>query len=172
MPRLVSILLMAASAALLAACAGYEVEKSPAFYESLARPGAEVNMGAAASMFSDYRRLNGLPAVEADPALVEIARDQARRMAAVDRVTHDPGGRGFVDRLKASNYPAARAAENVGAGYHTLAEAFSGWRDSPSHNKNMLLPAATRFGIASAYAPNSKYKVFWALVLAEPAAPN
>jgi uncharacterized protein YkwD len=172
MPRLVPALLIAASAALLAACAGYEVEKSPAFYESLARPGAEVNVGAAGSMFSDYRRLNGLPAVEADSALVEVARDQARRMAAIDRLTHDPGGRGFVDRLKANNYPAARAAENIGAGYHTLAEAFSGWRDSPSHNKNMLLPGATRFGIATAYAPNSKYKVFWALVLAEPAAPR
>jgi hypothetical protein len=34
----------------------------------------------------------------------------------------------------------------------------------------MLLPGATRFGIATAYAPGSKYKVFWALVLAEPAA--
>ena len=172
MPRLVSALLIAATAALLAACAGYEVEKSPPFYESLARPGAEVNIGAASSMFSDYRRLNGLPALEADPALVEVARDQARRMASIDRLTHDPGGRGFVDRLKASSYPAARAAENIGAGYHTLAEAFSGWRDSPSHNKNMLLPGATRFGIATAYAPNSKYKVFWALVLAEPAAPR
>jgi uncharacterized protein YkwD len=169
MPRLVPLLVIAASAALLAACAGYEVEKSPPFYESLARPGAEVNVGAAASMFSDYRRANGLPALDADPELVAVARDQARRMAAVDRVTHDPGGRGFVERLNASSYSAARAAENVGAGYHTLAEAFSGWRDSPSHNKNMLLPGATRFGIATAYAPNSKYKVFWALVLAEPA---
>jgi uncharacterized protein YkwD len=32
----------------------------------------------------------------------------------------------------------------------------------------MLLSGATRMGIATAYAPNSKYKVFWALVLAEP----
>lgn len=168
MPRLLSILFAAASAALLAACAAYELEKSPPFYESLARPGAEVNVAAAAGMFSDYRRANGLPPVSADPVLTEMARDQARRMASVDRVTHDPGGRGFVDRLKASNYPAARASENVGAGYHTLAEAFSGWRDSPSHNKNMLMPGATRFGIATAYAPSSKYKVFWALILAEP----
>jgi uncharacterized protein YkwD len=155
--------------AALAACSTYELDKSPPFYESLARPGAEVNVAAAASMLSDYRRASGLPALEPDPALLEVARDQARRMAAADRVTHDPGGRGFVQRLGSSNYQAARAAENVGAGYHTLAEAFSGWRDSPSHNKNMLLPGATRFGIATAYAPNSKYKVFWALVLAEPA---
>lgn len=168
MSRLARALLLTASLALLAACAGYELEKSPAFYESLARPGAQVNVAAAASMLSDYRRANGLPAVAADTALTELAQTQARRMAEIDKLTHDPGGRGFVERLKASNYDAARAAENIGAGYHTLAEAFSGWRDSPSHNKNMLLPGATRFGIATAYAPGSKYKVFWALVLAEP----
>jgi len=27
--------------------------------------------------------------------------------------------------------------ENVSAGYHTLAEAFSGWRDSPPHRANI-----------------------------------
>jgi hypothetical protein len=33
----------------------------------------------------------------------------------------------------------------------------------------MLNRGATRMGIAAVYAPNSKYKVFWALVLAGPA---
>jgi uncharacterized protein YkwD len=153
----------------VAACATYEVDKSPPFYEDLARPGAAVNVAVAASLISDYRRANALPALELDPMLVNIAQDQARRMASVDKVTHDPGGHGFVQRLKAANYDAARAAENVGAGYHTLAEAFSGWRDSPSHNANLLLPGATKMGIATAYAPASKYKVFWAFVVAEPA---
>ena len=60
------------------------------------------------------------------------------------------------------------AVENVGAGYHTLAEAFSGWRDSPPHRANMLNRGVTRMGIATAYAPASKYKVFWALILAGP----
>jgi uncharacterized protein YkwD len=157
----------------LAACGtAFEIEKSPPFYENLARPGTQVNVLAAASMLSDYRRAKGLPALAPDDRLVALAADQARRMAAIDKLTHDPGGRGFVQRLKASNYDAVRAAENIGAGYHTLAEAFSGWRDSPSHDKNMLLPGATRFGIATAYAPNSKYKVFWALILAEPDKPR
>jgi uncharacterized protein YkwD len=49
-----------------------------------------------------------------------------------------------------------------------LAEAFSGWRDSPSHRANMLRSGVTRLGIAAVYAPGSKYKVFWALILAAP----
>jgi uncharacterized protein YkwD len=169
-PMLVFNLLAALA---LAACGtAFEIEKSPPFYDNLARPGTQVNVAAAASMLSDYRRAKGLPALAPDDRLVALAADQARRMAATDKLTHDPGGRDFVQRLKASNYNAVRAVENIGAGYHTLAEAFSGWRDSPSHDKNMLLPGATRFGIATAYAANSKYKVFWALILAEPDRPR
>ena len=52
------------------------------------------------------------------------------------------------------------------AGYHTLAEAFSGWRDSPPHKANMLKSGVTKLGIAASYAPNTKYKVFWTLILA------
>jgi len=58
------------------------------------------------------------------------------------------------------------AVENVSAGYHTLAEAFSGWRDSPPHKANMLKGGVTKLGIAASYAPNTKYKVFWTLILA------
>ena len=58
------------------------------------------------------------------------------------------------------------AVENVSAGYHTLAEAFSGWRDSPPHRANMLKSGVTKLGIAASYAPNTKYKVFWTLILA------
>jgi hypothetical protein len=32
----------------------------------------------------------------------------------------------------------------------------------------MLLDGATRMGIAAAYAPKSRYKVFWALIIARP----
>jgi uncharacterized protein YkwD len=88
-------------------------------------------------------------------------------MAARDKLDHNVI-RDFNGRLAAGGYQARTAAENIGAGYHTLAEAFSGWRDSPPHRANMLLSGATRMGIATAYSPKSKYKVFWALILAAP----
>ena len=69
-------------------------------------------------------------------------------------------------RLEAGGYPATQAVENISAGYHTLAEAFSGWRDSPPHRSNMLKSGVTKMGIAAVYAPNTKYKVFWTLILA------
>ena len=152
----------------LSGCAADTVPKAePSFYRNLAQPGAQLDAAAAASMISGYRSNNGLPAVTLDPELTRLAEAQAAIMAKRDRLDHNTG-KPFVARLKASGYDAKRAAENIGAGYHTLAEAFSGWRDSAPHRANMLLAGATRIGIAAVYTPASKYKVYWALILAEP----
>ena len=161
-------LLVVLAFGMLAGCAGDYVPKAePSFYRNLAQPGAQLDAAAAASMISGYRTNNGLPAVTLDPALTRLAEAQAAVMAKRDRLDHN-AGKPFVARLKASGYDAKTAAENIGAGYHTLAEAFSGWRDSRPHNSNMLLKGATRIGIAAIYTPMSKYKVYWALILAEP----
>ena len=162
--RLAAILLAAA----LGACAGGgNIPSQPSFYRSLAQPGSELDAEAAASMFSGYRANNGLDALSLDPELTKLAQAQAQAMAKRDKLDHAVA-KPFSARLKASGYDAKIAAENIGAGYHTLAEAFSGWRDSPPHRRNMLLAGATRMGIAAVYAPNSKYKVFWSLILAAP----
>jgi uncharacterized protein YkwD len=149
----------------LAACAGPQEE--PSFYRDLAQPGARLDAAAAASMISGYRTNNGLSAVTLDPELTRMAQAQAEIMAKRDKLEHNVKTP-FVTRLKAAGYDAKIAAENIGAGYHTLAEAFSGWRQSGSHNANMLLHGATRMGIAAVYTPASKYKVYWTLILAEP----
>jgi uncharacterized protein YkwD len=152
---------------LLGACAGeHELPGDPSFYRSMASKDAQLDAATAASMISGYRANNGLGAVRVDPQLMKLAREQAQAMASRNKVGHNVA-QGFKERVKA--YPAKAAAENVGAGYHTLAEAFSGWRDSPPHRANMLLTGATHMGIAAVYAPQSKYKVFWALILAAPA---
>jgi uncharacterized protein YkwD len=137
----------------------------PSFYRSLATRGAELDLAAAQSMISGYRQNNGLGPVTIDPMLTHLAQEQAKIMAERDKLDHS-AGRPFQERIH--GFSAKVAAENVSAGYHTLAEAFSGWRDSPPHRANMLLRGATRMGIAAVYAPNSKYKVFWSLILAAP----
>jgi uncharacterized protein YkwD len=138
----------------------------PTFYRDLAQPGAELDAAAAQSMLSGYRGNNALGAVVLDPVLMQLAGEQVRAMAQRDKIDRNII-RPLPERLKRVGYVAKTSAENVGAGYHTLAEAFSGWRDSPPHRANMLLKGATRIGIAAAYAPGSKYKVFWSLIIAE-----
>jgi len=151
----------------LGACAGDRDPPpgEPSFYRSMASAGAQLDADTAAAMISGYRRNNNLTEVTVDPELMRLAETQARGMAARDKLDHNVV-RGFSERLK--GYDAKLAVENIGAGYHTLAEAFSGWRDSPPHRANMLKTGVTRLGIAAVYAPQSKYKVFWALILAAP----
>lgn len=167
--RLLAIGLVSTFALALYGCGNIpDPTPEPSFYRSMARAGAQVDSESAASMISGYRKNNGLGAVSVDPVLTRIAEQQARAMARRDKLDHNAGGP-FAQRMKSSGYVYKIGAENIGAGYHTLAEAFSGWRDSPPHRANMLLKGVTSIGIATAYDPNTKYKVFWAMVVAAPA---
>ena len=134
-------------------------------YVNMADPGAHLDPVAAASMISQYRQNNGLGTVAVDPDLMKLAEAQSTVMAAQNKLDHDVRAP-LAKRLSGAGYPATVAVENVSAGYHTLAEAFSGWRDSPPHKANMLKNGVTKLGIAASYAPNTKYKVFWTLILA------
>jgi uncharacterized protein YkwD len=151
---------------LLAGCAGNEAPiQQPSMYTDMSVPGAKLDAPAAAIMISQYRQNNGLGSVEIDPELMRLAESQSAAMAAANKMDHDvraPLGK----RLNAGGYPATVAVENISAGYHTLAEAFSGWRDSPPHRANMLKSGVTKLGIAASYAPGTKYKVFWTMILA------
>ena len=151
---------------LLAGCAGNETAvEQPSMYADMAASGARLDAAAAAVMISQYRQNNGLGTVVVDPELTRLAEQQSQAMAARNKMDHNVKGP-LDKRLGASGYPATVAVENISAGYHTLAEAFSGWRDSPPHKANMLKSGVTKLGIAASYAPNTKYKVFWTLILA------
>jgi uncharacterized protein YkwD len=150
----------------LGGCAGeVATVEQPSMYASMADAGARLDSQAAASMISLYRQNNGLGTVVVDPELMKLAESQSQAMASQNKLDHDVKAP-LAKRLNASGYPARVAVENVSAGYHTLAEAFSGWRDSPPHRANMLKSGVTKLGIAASFAPNTKYKVFWTLILA------
>jgi uncharacterized protein YkwD len=149
----------------LAGCAGEAPVEAPTMYVDMATPGARLDPVAAAAMISLYRQNNGLGAVRVDPELMKLAETQSQAMAGQNKLDHDVKAP-LAKRLNAFGYPANLAVENVSAGYHTLAEAFSGWRDSPPHKANMLKSGVTKLGIAASYAPNTKYKLFWTLILA------
>jgi uncharacterized protein YkwD len=161
-------MLIGVLAVALAGCASEVAPpEQPTFYRSMASPVAELDATTAASMISGYRQNNGLGVVTVDPALMQMAQTQAQAMAARDKITNDTKGE-FAKRMKAAGFDAKVSVENVSAGYHTLAEAFSGWRDSPPHRANMLKAGVSHMGIAAVYQANSKYKVFWTLILAAP----
>ncbi|WP_269585213.1 CAP domain-containing protein [Roseibium sp. Sym1] len=152
----------------LTACMGERMQ-TPPFYQDMARVDGQVDAATAAQMISQYRVNNGLSPVSPDSQLTLIAQSQAAAMASAGSVQASlKPDQQLSARMTSIGEPKTAAAENVSAGYRTFAEAFSGWRESPKHNQVLLTKDATRLGIATAYSPSAKHKVFWSLVMAAP----
>ncbi|MET0366729.1 MAG: CAP domain-containing protein [Methylobacterium sp.] len=120
---------------------------------------------AAAAAISAYRVQHGLSPVVVDSGLVKAAAFQAGNNARHGQLSHDVGG-SFTSRMGAAGLARAYAAENLSAGSETFEQVFARWKNSPEHNKNMLIPQIRRIGIARVDAPDTRYKRFWALVMA------
>jgi Cysteine-rich secretory protein family len=115
-----------------------------------------------AQMISDFRLKHGEKRVTLDATLTRIAHDQAQAMAAKDQLDHDVLGR-FNTRMSPS--AAGRAAENIAYGYESFPKTLDQWINSPGHRKNLLLPGATRVGVASVKSAKTG-RMYWAMVIA------
>jgi uncharacterized protein YkwD len=163
-----------AAALALAGCGGEEPLRSGLISPSVERQVAAVHLEPAAAIaaLNAYRASHGLAAVRLDPTLTAMAQRQADAMVAANEMSHNVAG-SFTARLLATKLDTSRAAENLGGGYYSLDEALAGWRASPEHNANLLMPQATRFGIAIAKDPRTQLRVYWAMELAaEPDKPR
>src|SRR5262245_57478692 len=117
-----------------------------------------------AEMISRYRRAHGLSAVKIDPQLTAIAEKQAKAMAASGIMDHSVAG-SFSSRMSGAR--TGMAAENIAAGTKTWAETFRMWQTSSGHNANLLQSKADIVGVAVARNEQTRYKTYWAMVIAE-----
>lgn len=155
-----------AAALLAAGCASEPSRTTPLAPKAAERLAAvRVDPAAATRIVNAYRTGKGLGPVTLDPALTAMAQRQADAMAAANALSHDTGG-SFPARVHAAGLDAARVAENLGAGYFSTEEAFAGWKASSGHEANLRMTEATRFGIALAKNPATRYGAWWAFVIA------
>jgi len=115
-----------------------------------------------AELVSSFRLKHGEVRVTSDAALNRIAAEQAKAMAAHDRLDHSVLG-SFSSRI--SPVRAGRAAENIAYGYDTFDKTLDQWINSWEHRKNLLLHNASRIGIAHAKDPSGR-RTYWAMVIA------
>ncbi|WP_319486441.1 CAP domain-containing protein [uncultured Cohaesibacter sp.] len=156
-------------AAALASCAEGPGPGSPSMYANLGKGNVSVDPQEALNMLNVYRKRHGLSTLTLDAKLNAAAQEEADAMAKAAQVSHAlTPDLTLIKRLERAGYDPVLATENIGAGYYTLAEAFSGWRDSSRHNANMLKEGVTQMGIATQFRGDAKYKVFWSLILAKP----
>lgn len=124
-----------------------------------------LNEREAAAAVSRYRAQHGLPPVTLDPSLIKAASLSAAANARAGRLSHDFGGP-FNERMAQAGLSKTLAAENLSAGSNTFDQVLTRWKASPGHNRNMLIPQIRRVGVARVDNPGSRYKSYWALVLA------
>jgi uncharacterized protein YkwD len=145
----------------LAACSSISFKQQPVM------PMA-VDSGRAASLISAYRAQNGLGPVAVDSRLMTAATRYARAMGERDRISHTIGG-SLPKRVSAVGYDWGAVAENLAAGYSSLDEAMAGWKASSGHRANLQNRQVTEIGIAAVAVPaGSRYRNYWALILATP----
>ncbi|WP_158554908.1 CAP domain-containing protein [Methylovirgula sp. 4M-Z18] len=153
----------------LAACSGPTTRTHRLTPQAIAAvERVQLSPAEATAMLNAYRASHNLPPVRLDPALSAMAQRQANAMVQANDMSHNVDG-SFSGRIMGAGIDTTRAAENIGGGYYSLQEAMAGWRASSEHNANLLLPQATRFGIAIAKDPQTDLRVYWAMeVAAEP----
>lgn len=123
----------------------------------------------ALAIVNQYRAEHGLKQLKLSSELTAAAKNHSRDLAKWDRISHyGSDGSNPWDRVKRTGFKARVAAENVGTGQVDFNEVMRGWKDSPGHNKNLLLADADYMGIALVQEPKSEFKSFWTLVLGTP----
>ena len=118
------------------------------------------------SYTNKFRKQKGKPALEMNARLNELAQKHSANMAS-GKIAF--GHAGFADRQQAAAKEIkgiSAFAENVAYGATSGKEVVEGWKKSSGHAANLVMPQATRMGIALAKNPQTRYGAWWTIVLA------
>lgn len=113
------------------------------------------------SATNNYRKANGLPELQPDARLVNVARMRSKDMAARQYFSHvTPDGEDVFSLMHEEhvNFQAAGenlAETNLGAD-KAATQTIRSWEGSVEHRLNMLHPAFTHMGVGMAIAKGGK----------------
>ncbi len=114
---------------------------------------------------NDYRAQNGLGPLRVSIALTNSSKWFSGDMASNNYFPFnhvDSLGRDIVTRLTAFNYGYnSWRGENIAAGFADAASTFNQWKNSPSHNSNMLSSNYAVIGIGRVYNSGATYRWYW-----------
>ena len=123
----------------------------------------------ARKLINEYRKEKGLKPLKLNAELTAAAKSHSRDLAKWDRISHyGSDGSNPWDRVKRTGYPGAAGGRERRHRPDRLPGGLRGWKESPGHNKNLLLADATHMGIALVQDPKTEFKSFWTLVIAAP----
>jgi uncharacterized protein YkwD len=133
-------------------------------------PPAEWDLDTALADLNAYRASHDLNPVTLNTRLIKASDVHAADLAKHGIASHEgTDGSTHGQRVQTQGYTFTIAAENVATGQKSWPEVFKAWQESEGHNRNLLLPEATEFGIALVYEPDTLYTTYWAMLMAAPA---
>jgi uncharacterized protein YkwD len=114
------------------------------------------------NMTNAKRASLGLVDLRMDPALMSIARDRARVMAANDVMSHtEPDGTKVWDRMNAANITWYAGGEIIAWNHYpaeySTAEAIRAWWASPGHHAIMVSTGYNYVGFGAAVSADGKF---------------
>ena len=136
----------------------------PAFYTDLARPGTVLDPVTASEIINAYRQRNGLGSLLWDGALQRLAEQEAHALAGRGDLS-DGGGSAMLRAMAAAGHAPRDIRRSVSGGYHSFADAFSGWRGSPGHDAVLRAREGKRYAIAAVAKPGSRHRVYWVMLV-------
>jgi uncharacterized protein YkwD len=114
------------------------------------------------SLINAYRAQNGLGALAMQGQLGQAAEAHSQDLADHNRTGHTGSdGSGPQQRIERAGYDWSWWGENVFWGDASAQGAFNWWKNSPTHNANMLSPNFTEIGVGRAYNAASTYDWYW-----------
>lgn len=136
---------------------------------SYASPADRFDVQIAVGRINDLRREAGLPALRLSRELSDAAQHHAVDLARRDDISHyGADGSTPVTRVARTGYDAVQTGENIATGQRSLDEVLVGWMNSETHRDTLLSRNAVDIGLALVYDPNTTYRTFWTMVVAEP----
>ncbi len=108
-----------------------------------------------------YREENGLAPLIYSGKLEEIADAHARDLWQRSFFDHiNPDGLGPGDRAVQAGFCHEYVGENIAAGQTSVESVMRAWKNSPSHDRNMLLSQYVYVGMGFSRDPNGR--LYWA----------
>jgi uncharacterized protein YkwD len=109
---------------------------------------------AVVDLTNQARAQNGLPPLQVNGALVEMAQLQSNNMAQLNEMAHVLPGVAeptIQSRAAAAGYNYTWLGENIAFNYPDAASVVNAWMNSPEHRANILNPNFTDIGVGFAW---------------------